>query len=84
LSRLGEADAIDQLTDALPRLPAEFVRAKTGMLVDLAFAYAAAGDREAALAHAKDARLLAAQIKSDRQLRRLIGLILPAGVRRSA
>lgn len=77
LSKLGEPEAIDQLSSALPRLPAAFVRARTGLLVDLAFAYAAAGDRDAALDHAKQARRLASQIKSDRQLRRLGGLILP-------
>ncbi|UKD59325.1 tetratricopeptide repeat protein [Amycolatopsis sp. FU40] len=77
LSRLGEADAIQQLADALPRLPPDFIRAKTGMLVDLAFAHAAAGNRDAALDHARQARRLAAQIRSDRQLRRLSGLILP-------
>lgn len=79
LSRLGEPDAIDQLGDALPRLPADFNRARTGMLVDLAFAHAADGDRDAALQYAQQAKRLAAQIKSDRQLRRLKGLILPTG-----
>ncbi|MFC5108299.1 hypothetical protein [Kibdelosporangium philippinense] len=77
LARLGEPDAIDQLDHALLRLPAEFIRGKTGLLVDLAFAYAAAGDRDAALAHAREAKRLAAQIKSDRQRRRLSGLVLP-------
>jgi tetratricopeptide (TPR) repeat protein len=77
LSKLGEPDAIQRLTDALPRLPSDFIRAKTGMLVDLAFALAAAGDRDTSLEHARQARRLAAQIKSDRQLRRLNGLILP-------
>jgi tetratricopeptide (TPR) repeat protein len=81
LSRLGEPDAIDHISDALPRLPKEFSRARTGMLADLAFAYAAAGDRDAAVDYARQARRLASQIKSDRQLRRLSGLILPAGVR---
>ncbi len=84
LSRLGEPNAIDQLTDALPRTPANFTRARTGMLVDLAFAYATAGDRDAALEHARQARRLAAQIKSDRQLRRLSGLILPTSARNTA
>jgi tetratricopeptide (TPR) repeat protein len=78
LSKLGESDAIDQLADALPQLPSAFVRARTGMLVDLAFAYAAVGERDAALDHARQARRLALQIKSDRQLRRLDGLVLPA------
>ena len=79
LSRLGEPDAVTQISDALPRLPAEFTRSRTSMLVDLAYAHAAAGDRDAALQHARDAKRLAMQIKSDRQLRRLGGLILPTG-----
>jgi tetratricopeptide (TPR) repeat protein len=77
LARVGAPDAIDQLTAALARLPADFVRARTGLLVDLAYAHAAAGDRDAALAHAQQARRLAAQIKSDRQQRRLNQLVLP-------
>jgi tetratricopeptide (TPR) repeat protein len=79
LARLGDADAINQLTDALARLPADFVRARTGLLVDLAYAHAAAGDRDAALTYARQARRLAAQIKSDRQQRRLSRLVLPGG-----
>lgn len=77
LSKLGDPGAIDQLTGALPRLPPDFNRARAGMLVDLAFAQAAAGDRDTALNYARQAKRLAAQIKSDRQLRRLGGLILP-------
>lgn len=77
LAKLGEPDALDQLTEALPRLPTEFTRARAGMLVDLAYAHAAAGDRDNALHHARQAKRLASQIKSDRQLRRLSGLILP-------
>ena len=78
MSRLGEPDAIDQLSHALPRLPRDFTRARAVMLVDLAYAYAAAGDRDAALTHARQAKRLAMQIKSDRQLGRLNRLILPA------
>jgi tetratricopeptide (TPR) repeat protein len=77
LSRLGEPDAIEQLSTALPRLPDAFTRARTGMLVDLAFAHAATGDRDAALSFARQARRLALQIRSDRHQRRLSGLILP-------
>lgn len=84
MSTLGEPDAIEQLTRTLPRLPTSFVRARTAMLVDLAYAHAAAGDRDAALEQARQARRLGAQIKSDRQLRRLSGLILPSSVRRAA
>jgi tetratricopeptide (TPR) repeat protein len=77
LARVGAPEAIDQLTAALARLPTEFVRARTGLLVDLAYAYAAAGDRDAVLTHARQVRRLAAQIKSDRQQRRLNRLVLP-------
>ncbi|MGH3845127.1 MAG: tetratricopeptide repeat protein, partial [Pseudonocardiaceae bacterium] len=71
LARVGAPDAIDQLTAALARLPGDFVRARTGLLVDLAHAHAAAGDRDATLTYLRQARRLAAQIKSDRQQRRL-------------
>lgn len=77
LAKLGEPDAIDQLTDVLARVPGEFTRAKLGTLVDLAFAHAAAGDRDAAQHFARQARRVASQIKSDRQLRRLGKLIYP-------
>ncbi|MGH3437302.1 MAG: tetratricopeptide repeat protein [Sciscionella sp.] len=77
LARLGAPDAIDQLTHALAGLPPDFVRARTGLLVDLAYAHAATNDRDTALAHARQARRLAGQIKSDRQLRRLNRLVLP-------
>lgn len=80
LAKLGEPDAIDQLTDVLTRVPGEFTRAKGGTLVDLAFAHAAAGDREAAQHYARQARRVASQIKSDRQLRRLSTLILPGDI----
>lgn len=84
LSKLGDAAAIDQLSHALPLLPADFVRARAGMLVDLAFAHAAAGDRDAALEHARQAKRLAKQIRSDRQLRRVSRLVLPLGARSAA
>ncbi|MGH3978773.1 MAG: tetratricopeptide repeat protein [Pseudonocardiaceae bacterium] len=77
LARVGAPEAIDQLTAALARLPAEFVRARTGLLVDLAYAHAAAGDRDAALTYVRQARRIATQIKSDRQQRRLNQLVLP-------
>lgn len=79
LARLGAPEAIDQLTTALARLPAEFVRARTGLLVDLAYAHAATGNRDATLTHAQQARRLATQIKSDRHQRRLNQLVLPGG-----
>jgi tetratricopeptide (TPR) repeat protein len=79
LARVGAPDAIDQLTAALARLPTDFVRARTGLFVDLAYAHAASGDRDAALNYARQSRRLASQIKSDRQQRRLNQLVLPGG-----
>lgn len=77
LTRIGAPEAIDQLAAALNRLPADFVRARSGLLVDLAYAHAAADDRDAALTHARQARRLAAQIRSDRHQRQLSRLVLP-------
>lgn len=77
LAKLGELDAVEHLTEALPRLPKAFVRARVAMMVDLAFAHAAAGDRDQAQYYARQARQLGKQIRSDRHLRRLSGLVLP-------
>ena len=79
LARVGAPEAIDQLTAALARLPADFVRARTSLLIDLAYAHAAAGDHDAALTYLRQAHRLATQIKSDRQQRRLNQLVLPGG-----
>jgi tetratricopeptide (TPR) repeat protein len=79
LSRVGDPYAIAQLTTALAQLPADFVRARTGLLVDLAYAHAAAGDRDATLLYKRQAHRLATQIHSDRQQRRLNRLVLPRG-----
>lgn len=81
LARVGEPDAISQLAHALERLPTTWVRARAALLVDLAYAHAAAGDRDAALTHVRVARRLAQQIHSDRQLRRLTTLVLPTNGR---
>jgi tetratricopeptide (TPR) repeat protein len=79
LTKLGEQDAIEQLEAAVRALETAraAVRGRTAMYVDLAFAYSAAGDREAAIAYAQQARRLASQIGSDRQRRRLENLTLP-------
>ena len=80
LTKLGDDDAIDHLeaaARALENSPRSAIRGQTGMYVDLAFAYAAAGDREAALTYARKARQLASRIGSDRQRQRLEKLELP-------
>ena len=79
LAQVGDPEAIEQLTVALAKLPVSWVRARAALHVDLAYAYAATGDRDAAMSHAREARTIARQINSDRQLRRLDRLVLPAG-----
>ncbi|GLY51873.1 hypothetical protein Lesp01_55290 [Lentzea sp. NBRC 102530] len=81
LLRLGDQDAINQLEAAVRGLATpglNAVRGQTNLYVDLAFAYAAAGDSRGALRYARTARQLASRIKSDRQQRRLANLELPA------
>ncbi|WP_191304907.1 tetratricopeptide repeat protein [Lentzea cavernae] len=80
LLRLGDADAITQLEAAVrdfvnPQRSA--VRGLTNTYVDLAFAYAAAGDSKGAVEFAQNARQLAKRIGSDRQRQRLAKLELP-------
>jgi tetratricopeptide (TPR) repeat protein len=77
LAMLGESEAINQLTTVLDTGPVDFVRARASVHVDLAFAYARAGDRDAALHHARQARRLVSQIGSVRLRRRLDRLVLP-------
>jgi hypothetical protein len=79
LALVGDAEALDQLTAALAQLPPTWARARSRLLVDLAYAHAAAGDRDAALGRAREARAVARQISSDRQLLRLDRLVLPQG-----
>jgi tetratricopeptide (TPR) repeat protein len=80
LLRLGDQDTISQLEAAARHLDSSArsaVRGQTGMYVDLAFAYAAAGDSRGALEYAQKARQLASRIGSDRQRQRLATLELP-------
>jgi tetratricopeptide (TPR) repeat protein len=77
LAQLGEPEAIQQLTTALATSPADFVRARAAVHVDLAFAHARAGSRDAAREHARHARRLVSQLGSVRLRRRLERLVLP-------
>jgi len=86
LLRLGNQDAINELEAAARKLessPTSAIRGQTGMFVDLAFAYAAAGDSSKAVEYARKARRLASQIGSDRQRQRLANLELPDAGRSS-
>lgn len=80
LLRLGDQEAINQLEAAARHLDVSdrsAIRGQTGMYVDLAFAYAAAGDSRGAFEYARKARQLASRIRSDRQAKRLASLDLP-------
>lgn len=84
LTHLGEREAVDLLERTLRELSTNTARGRVGTLTDLAFAHSIAGDRDAALAYSRQARQLAAQIGSDRQRKRLLGLVLPVPRRAGA
>ncbi|WP_460520476.1 hypothetical protein [Humibacter antri] len=72
LARLGDPEAVAVITAALERINTdEFVRATATMHTDLAFAYAAQGEREQALQHVRHAEDLALQLGSERLRARL-------------
>ncbi|XVV01925.1 hypothetical protein ACQPW3_31750 [Actinosynnema sp. CA-248983] len=75
LARLGEPEAIDVLSDVLSRLDPTFTRAETALRVDLVQVFTATGQKEEAAAHVERARLLATQIGSARQHRRLASVL---------
>ena len=72
VAHLGDPAAIDRLTHALAELHPTWIRARAALLADLAFAHAAAGDRDAR-PHPRPHRApgRSQQIHSDRTLRRL-------------
>lgn len=75
LARFGDPEATAVLTDVLDRLDPSFVRAETALRVDLATAFAAIGEGDAARAHADHAVRLATQVSSVRQRRRVTTLL---------
>ena len=76
LARLGEPEAIPVLSDVLDQLDPTFTRAATALRVDLVQVFTATGEMAAAAEQAQHARLLAAQIGSIRQRRRLDALVI--------
>jgi tetratricopeptide (TPR) repeat protein len=79
LAALGDNGAIADLEKVIASKTPTSLRATTGTLVSLAFAYSRAGDREAAISYSGRARQLASRIGSDRQKKRLGDLRLPGG-----
>jgi transcriptional regulator with XRE-family HTH domain len=71
LAKLGDSAALDSLLVALDRTPATYVRATAALHCDIAQSLAVRGDRAGSLRHAQQARTLARQTGSIRQLRRI-------------
>ncbi|MFC9251426.1 tetratricopeptide repeat protein [Amycolatopsis thailandensis] len=78
---LGDPEAIAQLEGLADGMQPSFVRASASIYVDLALAYSAVGDREAARTYAQQARRIISQVGSVRLRRRLEGLVLPGDSR---
>lgn len=71
MARFGHPDAVEVLTEALAHHDRTFVRAESGLRVDLALAHAACGERDQARVYRDQARELAGAVGSARQLGRL-------------
>lgn len=82
LAHFGNAEAIVVLSGALRQLDSSFARAETGLRIDLARAHAANGDQEAARLHTDRAAVLAREVGSARQRRRV--RVLQQGARSAA
>ena len=78
LAQIGDGEAITYLTTALAEMDACFVRAAAGLRCDLAQAFAARGELDEARVHLRRARLLANQVGSVRQRRRIMRVGLAA------
>jgi tetratricopeptide (TPR) repeat protein len=70
LARLGDAEAIDELSTALAGMNG-YARAEAGLRVDLATALLVRGERSAAEEHLRAARILIGRTGSLRQRRRI-------------
>ncbi|GAA2787584.1 helix-turn-helix domain-containing protein [Crossiella cryophila] len=81
LVHLGAPEAIDHLEGLIDDRQSSFVRASAAIYVDLAIAYSAAGDREAARTYAQQARRIISQVGSVRLRHRLERLVLPGDSR---
>lgn len=75
LARCAEPDAVEVLMKSLTKLDSTFIRAETGLRVDLAHAFAVANEQSEAVTQARKAADLAAKIGSARQQRRITSII---------
>ena len=70
LVKVGDAKAIAELESSLEKLDTSFVRARAGMLLDLADALISAGKSDSAMRQVRDGWELAVQLGSVRQQKR--------------
>ncbi|SER76276.1 hypothetical protein [Actinokineospora terrae] len=75
LARLGRREAHEVLTAVLADLDPTFVRAATGLRIDLALIHCSMKDFDQASSHAKEAAAVAAEIGSNRQVIRALALV---------
>jgi tetratricopeptide (TPR) repeat protein len=74
LASLGHPEAASAVEEALVEVDPSFVRARAGLVIDLATAHSAAGDLDRACISAAEGVRLAAETRSARQVRRVVGL----------
>jgi tetratricopeptide (TPR) repeat protein len=74
LARLGNEDAIEELTTGLAAVTGTYARAEASVRIDLATALLVRGERQAADEHLRSARILASRTGSLRQKRRIESL----------
>jgi hypothetical protein len=74
LARLGDADAIEDLTEGLAAVTGTYARAEAGVRIDLASALLVHGERGPAKEHLRTARILVSRTGSLRQKRRIVSL----------
>jgi len=74
LARIGDPEAITELSAALDETAGAYARAEAGLRVDLATALLVQGEDGAAAEHLSTARALSARIGSARQQRRIADL----------
>ncbi|MEV5747160.1 XRE family transcriptional regulator [Actinoallomurus sp. NPDC052308] len=74
LARLGDEDAIEELTAGLAAVAGTYARAEAGVRIDLATALLVRGEQAAAEEQLRAARLLVSRTGSFRQKRRIVTL----------
>ncbi|WP_329250407.1 XRE family transcriptional regulator [Actinoallomurus sp. NBC_01490] len=83
LARLGDEDAIEELTRGLAAVTGNYARAEAGVRIDLATALLVRGERSLAEEHLRAAHTIAGRTGSLRQKRRVESLVVRIRAERS-